>query len=417
MSARWTGRVRHASAAVTLLTLAACTAGRTAPQGGAGGAAQAVILVSLDGFHPDYLRRLEAPNLNALAARGVRARWMVPSFPSNTFPNHYTIVTGLLPAHHDIVDNHFVDPVDGARFRYSAPEARQARWWGGEPLWVTAERQGVRSASFFWPGSDIEDAGRRPSIWRRYDGRVPNEERVDSVLAWLRREGPDRPRFLTLYFSDVDHWGHEKGPDAPELAAAVARVDSMIGRLVAGIRRQGQDGEVNIVIVSDHGMAPLSRDRLVVLDDYLDRDSVYAVSLGSTINLRMRPGMTPERVVQALSAAPHVRVYPRAHTPGRWRYRDNPRIADVTGVTDAGWLLTTRAAIAASRNELGGTHGFDNTDSTMRATFLAAGPAFRRGVVVEPFQNLHVYELICGILGLTPAPNDGSADSTRAMRP
>jgi predicted AlkP superfamily pyrophosphatase or phosphodiesterase len=412
MTASRTGSLLVTAAAVTLLTLAACAAARTAPQDGR----QAVVLVSLDGFHPDYLRRLDAPNLRALAGRGVAARWMEPVFPSNTFPNHYTIVTGLLPAHHGIVDNHFVDPVDGVRFRYSAPEAREARWWGGEPLWVTAERQGVRSASFFWPGSDIEDGRRRPSIWRRYDGRVPNETRVDSVLAWLRREGPDRPRFVTLYFSDVDHWGHERGPDSPELAAAVARVDSMIGRLVEGLRRQRQENLVNIIIVSDHGMASLSRDRLVILDDYVHRDSVYAISLGSTINLRMRPGMTPERVVQALAAAPRVHVYQRERTPGRWRYRDNPRIADVTGVMDAGWLLTTRAAVAARRDdELGGAHGFDNADSTMRATFIAAGPAFRSGVVVEPFQNLHVYELICGILGIAPSRNDGSPDSTRAM--
>jgi predicted AlkP superfamily pyrophosphatase or phosphodiesterase len=412
MTARWTGRLLFATAAVTALTLVACAAARTAPQRGA----QTVILVSLDGFHPDYLRRLEAPNLRALAARGVRARWMEPVFPANTFANHYSIVTGLYPAHHGIVDNHFVDPIDGARFRYTAPEARQARWWQGEALWTTAERQGVRTASFFWVGSDVDDPAKRPHTWKLFDNDVPNASRVDSVLAWLAFPAAERPRFITLYFSDTDHWSHQSGPGSPELAAAVLHLDSMIGRLVEGIRRLGVGDAVNIIVVSDHGQAEVSPDRVVVLDDYLDRDSVHALSLGSTINLRMRPGMTPERAVQALSAAPHVRVYARERTPERWRYRDNPRIADVTGVMDAGWLLTTRAALAAQRGDaLRGAHGFDNADSTMRALFVAAGPAFRRGALVEPFSSVHVYELLCRILGITPAANDGSPDSTRAM--
>lgn len=397
--------------AVTALTVATLGAGRDVPQGGS----PIVVLISVDGFHPDYLERYRAPNLRALAQRGVRARWMVPAFPSNTFPNHYTIVTGLLPARHGIVDNHFVDPSDGTRFRYSAPEARQGRWWQGEALWTTAERQGVPAAAFFWPGSDTDDPAKRPRIWKRYDGDVPNAARVDSVLAWLTLPEADRPRFLTLYFSDVDHWGHETGPDSPEAGAAVLRVDSMIGRLVAGIRRQRLEDRVNLVIVSDHGMAALSADRIVVLDDYVDRESVNAISLGSTINLRMRGALSADSVVRALSASPHVHVYPRDAMLPRWRYTGNPRIADVVGVADAGWVLTTRAALATRRGPLGGTHGFDNTDSTMRAAFIAAGPAFRSGVVVEPFQNLHVYELICRVMGLTPAPNDGSLDSVRTF--
>ena len=411
MTARSAGKLLLATVAVTALTVATLDANRDIPQRGA----PIVVLVSLDGFHPDYLERYQAPNLRELAARGARARWMVPVFPSNTFPNHYSIVTGLLPAHHGIVDNHFVDPSDGARFRYSAPDARQSRWWQGEALWTTAERQGVGAASFFWPGSDVEDPARRPRIWKRYDGRVPNASRVDSILAWLDVPEGERPHFLTLYFSDVDHWGHESGPDSPEVAAAVARVDSMIGRLVAGLRRQGLEDRVNLVVVSDHGMAELSAQRVLVLDDYVARGSVNAISLGSTINLRMRGALTADSVARALSASPRLHVYTREAMLPRWRYEGNPRIADVVGVPDAGWVLTTRAALATGRGSLGGAHGFDNADSTMRALFVAAGPAFRRGVVVEPFQNLHVYDLICGILGLTPAPNDGSPDSVRVL--
>lgn len=378
---------------------------------------QTVVLVSLDGFHPDYLRRYRAPNLVALAARGVQARWLTPAFPSNTFPNHYTIVTGLLPAHHGIVDNHFVDPADGVRFRYSAGDARQARWWRGEPLWVTAEHQGVRAASFFWPGSDLDDPARRPSRYQLYDGRVPDPDRVDTVLAWLDLPVAERPRFITLYFSDVDHFGHQDGPGSPEVAGAVALVDSMIGRLMEGIARRRLDNVVNVVVVSDHGMAATSRDRVIVLDDFLDRERVNAISLGSTIQLRpaTRNGLPADSIASTLAGVPHLFVYPRAATPERWRYRDNPRVSDVVGVAEAGWLLSTRAALASGRWASGGSHGFDNADSTMRALFIAAGPAFRRGVVVEPFQNLHVYELVCRVLGLRPAPNDGSLDSVRTL--
>ena len=403
-----------------LLTLACAapsttgSATRTAPQGGT----PAVILVSLDGFHPVYLERHAAPNLQALATRGVRARWMTPVFPANTFPNHYSIVTGLLPAHHGIVDNHFVDPADGARFRYSAQAVSlQGRWWQGEALWTTAERQGARAASFFWPGSDVDDPAKRPSTFKVFDVSVPISDRTDSVLAWLALPAAERPRFLTLYFSDTDHWGHETGPESPELAATVARVDSQVGRLVAGIERLGLTGSTNIVVVSDHGMAPTSRERLLVLDDYLDRERVNAISLGSTIQLRpgARNPLPAESIAAALAHVPHLFVYPRAGTPERWRYRDSPRVSDVIGVAEAGWTLTTRAALASGREGSRGAHGFDNADSTMRALFIAAGPAFRQGAVVEPFSSLHVYELLCRVLGIRPAANDGSLDSVGGM--
>jgi len=403
--------------AVLLLTLATGVSGCVRRGGGAAPASSGiVVLISLDGFRPDYLERHPAPNLRRLAARGVRARWMLPSFPTLTFPNHYTIVTGLVPAHHGIVGNTFVDPSDNVRFRYSdTAVALLPRWWGGEPLWVTAVRQGRRSASFFWPGADAEIAGVRPTYWKKYDGRVPNHVRVDTVLAWLGLPADRRPSFVTLYFSDVDTEGHAHGPEAPETAAAVARVDSMIGRLVEGIAALGMSDQVNLVVVSDHGMTPTSNERRVVLDDYLDRNSVNAVSLGQFISLIPLDGDTA-RVLRALARAPHLAVYAADRTPERWRYRDNPRISPVVGTAESGWTLTTRAALStSSRGADGGAHGYDLTDTLMRATFIAAGPAFREGHVAEPFGNIHVYELICRILGLTPAANDGALDSVRAL--
>lgn len=396
--------------AVAVLALAAAACGGRRPGGLAQDAgAPIVILVSLDGFRWDYLDRHPTPNLKRLAASGVRARWMTPSFPTQTFPNHYTIVTGLRPARSGMVNNTFLDPVHG-RFRYTDTlAAARPVFWQGEPLWVTASRQGRRTASFFWPGSDVEIAGVRPDRWKRYDGGIPNAPRVDSVLSWITLPEDQRPSFVTLYFSDVDHYGHENGPESPELARAVVEADSLIGRLMAGIRRAGLESRVNVIVVSDHGMATTSPERLVYLDDYVDRTTINAINLGQFIALSPNDGDTAG-LLRRLAPVPHIRVHAANATPERWHYRGNPRIAPVVGVADAGWTLGTRG-----RGVTGGAHGFDNAEQDMQATFIAAGPAFRRGATVPPFQNIHVYELVCAILGLTPGPNDGSLDSVRTM--
>ncbi len=402
-------------AAVMAVTVACAGSARGRPPAGGAPVPTAVVLISIDGFGAGYFDRLPTPNLHRIAAAGVRARWMLPAFPTQTFPNHYTIATGLLPANHGIVSNTFIDPADGARFRYSdTASALQPRWWLGEPVWVTAERQGRRAAAFFWPGTDVAIGGVLPSRWKHYQDDFPNLARVDSVLDWLSLPAAERPSLVTLYFSTVDHAGHDDGPDSPGLAAAVAEIDGALGRLLAGLERRGLSDRVNLVVVSDHGMAPISRERAMVLDDYLDRNSVNALGLGEFISIIPRDG-DAGRVLGALAGAPHLRLYARDSVPARWRYRGSPRISPLVGVADEGWILTTRASLTSARRPLAGGHGFDNADSTMRALFVASGPAFRQGLVVEPFQNIHVYELLCRVLGLRPAPNDGSLDSVRVL--
>lgn len=398
---------------MAVLAVTGC-AGRGGPSSAPDGG-PIVVLVSIDGFRWDYIDRHPTPRLHQLAARGVRARWMAPSFPTLTFPNHYTIVTGLRPARHGIVGNHFIDPADNVRFRYSdINSSGQSRWWGGEPIWHTAARQGRRTATFFWPGSDAPVQGAYPERWKPFDFNVPNQARVDTVLSWLGLPAGDRPSLVTLYFDSVDHIGHEDGPESPALAAAVAEADSMIGRLVDGIERLGLTSRVNIIVVSDHGMAPTSNQRVVAIDDYLDRNTDNAVSLGQFISII--PGdRDTARLLRAISAAPHLTAYRADQMPARFQYRGNPRIAPVVVVMETGWTLSTRSAIAAGRATDRGAHGYDPADSLMRATFIAAGPALRPGVVAPPFGNIHVYELMCAILGLRPAPNDGSLDSLRGL--
>lgn len=377
-----------------------------------------VVLVSLDGFRYDYLDRYASPNLHRVIGGGVRAP-LVAAFPTKTFPNHYTIVTGLFPEQHGIVDNTIYDPEFGALFRISDSVAvTDARWWGGEPLWVTAEKQGRIAAAFFWPGSEAAIDGVRPRYWERYDERVPNAVRVRQVLDWLTLPEERRPAFVTLYFSDVDHAGHESGPDSPEVAAAVLRVDSAVGLLLDGIAAGGLTSRVDVIVVSDHGMSPTTPDSVVALDDYLPLDLLERSVGGNPIfGLWPRPGME-DSVYRALHGRhPHLAVWRKAEIPARFHYRASRRIAPIVVVVDPGWSVTLRRADVVEHPERfrGGAHGYDDTVSVMRAIFLGVGPAFRNGYVSPAFRNIHLYDLIAGILHLTPAPNDGSADSTAAL--
>lgn len=395
---------------VTACAPAARPAGAPAPA-----AEQAVVLVSLDGFHPDYLDRGVTPNLAALVERGVRAQWMTPSFPTKTFPNHYTVVTGLLPDHHGIVSNNMLDDELGP-FRMSLRSAvQEPRWWGGEPIWVTAELQGVTAGAMFWPGSEAKIKGTNATHWMPFDEAFPDAERVDSVLSWLAPPSEPAARFVTLYYSDVDGAGHRHGPIAGvELDDALRNVDAMVGRLMSGIAARGMSDRVNVIIVSDHGMSETSKGRLILLDDYIDYEDVTIVDWSPYALIRPKPGKL-ESVYAALKGKhPNLQVYRKNEVPAHLRYGTHPRIPELVLIADDGWSITSELR-AQTWEPIGGTHGYDHTLRSMRALFLAAGPAFREGVVVPSFQNIHVYELMTKILGLTPAPNDGSLDSVRAM--
>lgn len=379
-------------------------------------APRTVLLVSIDGFRADYIQRPAAKRLRALAASGVRAERMVPAFPAKTFPNHYTLVTGLRPEHHGIVANSMWDDVIGRKFTIAdTAVTHDTRWWGGEPLWVTVEKQGKRAASYFWVGSDIVIAGRLPTWWKRYDGRVPNAERVQTVLEWLAMPPETGPAFVSTYFSDVDDAGHTYGPEAPQVDSAIARVDAMIGALIDGIASRGASNRVDIVVVSDHGMATLARERVIYLDDYIDLARVEIVDLSPVGALSPKPGYEAEAYARLKAATPHLQVYRKGEVPGRFHFNTHPRITKLVTVADEGWTMTTRAFAQANGLPRGGAHGYDNQLQSMGALFVASGPDFRQGVVVPPFQNIHVYELLARLLNVVPAPNDGSADSTRAF--
>ncbi|MBM3906902.1 MAG: alkaline phosphatase family protein [Gemmatimonadetes bacterium] len=411
--------------ATLVIALTAC---RSAPSFPAHGASSSrtmapasddrrVLLVSLDGFRADFIMRPEARRLRELAERGVRAERLIPAFPTKTFPNHYTLVTGLHPERHGIVANNMFDPVIGRRFTISdTAVTHDPRWWGGEPLWNTVERQGKKAASFFWVGSDIAINGQRPTWSKAYDGRVPNRTRVDTVLGWLSMPMGQGPDFVSTYFSDVDDAGHAHGPDGAQTNAAIARVDSMIGLLVDGIAARGLQDRVNIVVVSDHGMAALAPDRVIYLDDYLDLSRVTIVDLSPATSITPAADYSAEAFARLKGAHPRLQVYRKGEVPARLHFNAHPRITPLVAIADEGWTIATRAVATRVGPPKGGNHGFDNQLPSMGALFVAAGPDFQQGAVVPPFQNIHVYALLADVMGVTPAPNDGSLDSTRALR-
>lgn len=380
-----------------------------------------VILISLDGFKPEYLDKYPAPTLNMLAKQGVRAKWMTPSFPSLTFPNHYAIATGLYPDHNGIVANTIYAPEFNETFSMSKrEEVGNGRWWLGEPIWVTAEKQGQRSAPLFFPGSEAEIAGKRPSYWKAFDDNFPNLERIDMALAWLDKPRAERPTMITLYYSDVDHGGHDAGPDSEDVKQAVERVDQAMSRLVDGLKARGIFDRVNLVIVSDHGMAKMDPRDVIVLDDYYDAEHAQRVVWNSAmVQIFPKPGME-EAIYSALKAkAPHVSVYRKAEIPARFHYGTSSRIGGIVVIADEGWGLSSRERyrpVPASESiKYRGGHGFDNQLESMRALFIGHGAAFKKGQVVEPFANVDVYNVMAKILKLKPAPNDGNKATVKAL--
>lgn len=367
-----------------------------------------LILISLDGFRNDYLDRGITPQLSALARSGVRAAAMRPVFPSKTFTNHYTIVTGLLPKHHGIVSNTMYDPEMKAWFRISDTAAvRNPAWWGGEPIWVTANRQGLRSASYFWVGSEAPIGGVRPTYWKPYVHLTPHEERIRQVLQWLDLPSGERPSVITLYFSDTDDAGHRFGPDSPEIEAAIQKVDSSIGRLLEGLRERGLRGKVNVVVVSDHGMAAVDSNRVVYWDDALDATVVRSIEEGPILTINVPADSVRLYVGRLNELSPHLTAFASEDLPARFLYSDHPRIPSIVALMDEGWSVSRRSRRGGYPIS-GGTHGYDNMVPSMQAMFIAQGPSFRVGAQVDTVYNLDVYELMCRILLLKPAANDGS---------
>lgn len=372
-------------------------------------AAPPVLVIAVDGFRYDFAERERAAHILALKKEGASVEGLIPSFPSTTFPNFHAMATGLHPARHGLVAMMFYDRSLGRGFQYTR-NAAEGEWYGGKPIWVLAEEQGVRAATFFWPGSDAEIGGKRPSFYRKYDGRVSHEERIAQVLDWFRMKDGERPGFVIVYFSDVDSAGHRYGPDAPETKAAIAKVDASVGVLIEKVRALRPDA--NIVLLSDHGQ--------IAVEEHLDltqKANFQGCRAANEAPMTMLYCDDPERVrAELLKNAPEVSVWRRAEAPEHLHYRDNPRIGDlvITPKRPSIVFVTPPGdADAKPVPALQGMHGYDPRQyREMRGILTGVGPAFRRGAVIPPARTVDVYVLLAWLLGLKP-PGGLDADFSR----
>ncbi len=367
-----------------------------------------VVLVSLDGFRYDYPKLYGAPHLDAIAKDGVTAPdGMLPAYPSVTFPNHYTLVTGLYPEHHGIVAMSFYDPARKQRYAFNNPAtATDGSWYRGVPLWSLAEKQGMRSACFFWPGSEAEIAGERPSYYLKYDDALPDEERVDQVVDWLKLPEAKRPHFITLYFAEADHAGHKFGPDAPETRDAVRHLDSVVGTLRMKLAKLHLP--IDLVVVSDHGMAAEQGD-WINLDQYADFTGV------ETVGMLMYP-QTEEAAAKLYSklriVSDKFTVYRRNKMPADLDYTGEPRIGDPVVVPTGPYSIRVHAFAGPAQDHPPnkGVHGYNSLMMPqMHAIFYAEGPDIRAGVTLRSFENVNLYPFVAEILGLSAPDTDGSA--------
>lgn len=398
-----------------LLILASCAASVGRPGGMAPVAehrSPVTILISIDGFPPDYLAKGNTPVLDALAEGGV-VRTMRPSFPTLTFPNHQAIITGLRPDRSGIVSNTMYDARrPGEKFTISDPRtALDPFWWDeAEPLWITAEKQGVRTATMFWPGSEVSHGVLRAGDWWRYDANNDGDQRVRTVLDWVRRPADIRPRFITLYFDRVDKVGHREGPSSQATLAEVRAVDRQIGTLRAGLAALGQ--AANLVILSDHGMAEVSLDRLIDLDRYVPRESYRIGVQGPHAGIDPLPGKEAMVEKALLGRHDHFQCWRKGELPARFRYGRHPRVPAIFCLTDTGWELLQGPRAAMDK----GDHGFDNEAPDMRALFLVNGPAFRRDAALPAlFDNVDVYPLLARLAGVAPLASDADPATLDAL--
>lgn len=377
-----------------------------------------VLLISSDGFRFGYQYKAPLPHIRRLFANGTSAaEGLIPVFPTLTFPNHYSIVTGLYPSSHGIINNYFPDPISGD---YFTMKNHDPKWWLGEPLWATAAAQGVLSATFFWPGSEVtKGSWNCPDKYcRHYNGSVPFEERVDTILGYFDLPPNQMPQFMTLYFEDPDHQGHQVGPDDPSITDAVVHIDEMLGRLIAGLEARGMFEDVNIILVGDHGMVGTCDRKLVFLEElapWIELKSDWVLSVTPLLAIRPPDGVSPAEVVAKMNEGlgsgkvkngEYLKMYLKEELPTRLHYSESYRIPPIIGLVGEGYKIEMKRS---KRNECGGAHGYDNAFFSMRTIFAAHGPRFQGGRTVPSFENVEIYNVMASILNLKPAPNNGSA--------
>ncbi|CAN0901359.1 Ectonucleotide pyrophosphatase/phosphodiesterase family member 3 [Linum grandiflorum] len=384
-----------------------------------------VLVISSDGFRFGYQHKTATPNIGRLIANGTEAETgLIPVFPTLTFPNHYSIVTGLYPAYHGIINNKFTDPSNGDVFTMASHDPK---WWLGEPMWETLANHGKKAATYFWPGSEvIKGSWNCPKgFCMQYNGSVPFEDRVDTILSYFDLPGSEIPVFMTLYFEDPDHQGHQVGPDDPQITEAVSHIDSLIGRLIDGLEKRGVFEDVTVILLGDHGMVGTCDKKLIFLDDLAEwvkvpkqwvpyYTPVLSIRPPADVNLsdvvsKMNQGLESGKVENGK----YLKMYLKEDLPSRLHYSDSVRIPPIIGILGEGYKVEQKRS--KNGQECGGAHGYDNAYFSMRTIFVAHGPQFGKGVKVPSFENIQIYNVIASILDVKGAPNNGSSSFPQSI--
>jgi len=363
-----------------------------------------VVVLSLDGFRYDYPRLARTPTLDSIARYGVAAEGFIPCFPSKTFPNHYSMATGLYPDNHGIIDNRFWDSELGIYSTSSRKDVENEKFYGGEPFWVTAEKQGILSATYFWVGSEAPIQGIRPSYWKTYQENISFEARIDTVIHWLTLPTKKRPKLIAVYYHQPDEAAHNFGATASETFSVVSKLDSLIGVFIQRLNQLPIARQINFIVVSDHGMADISPQKYINLSELIDTSNIALVTGGSPIlNLSTVKGYE-DSILKQLQTVPNIKAWHRNQIPDRIHFGKNKRVLPILIAADLGYNV---GFDTISQKYTGGTHGYDNIYPEMWGIFYAIGPAFRKNYLNPPLLNLNLYNIIIRSIGLKPAPNDG----------
>ncbi len=380
-----------------------------------------LLLISFDGFKYDYFERANTPNFDKFIAGGSKADGLIPVFPTKTFPNHYSIVTGLYPENSGIVSNTMYDKEMDKYYRIGDREAvENPAWYQGEPIWNTAERQGLTAGTLFWVGSEAPINDKYATYWKIYDTNMDERTRIDTVVNWFTQTDKPNVDFATLYFSEVDTQGHGRGPNADSVNVYIEQADELLGYLVDRLEEKGIYDRTNIVIVSDHGMSELSADRVVLIDQIIDVTRVQMVDWTPVSMINFTDSTYKDEAIAKLKEAEkengNFRVFTKEEIPDYWHVKNHPRTTDLIVVADNGWQITSRNRLNFFIQGLpAGTHGFDNQEKDMQGIFLAHGPNIAEGTKIEAFENVHIYEMMCELLGIEPAKNDGNIEILKSI--
>lgn len=377
-----------------------------------------LLLISFDGFRADYISKTDTPNFDKLIEEGIVAEGLIPIFPTKTFPNHYAIATGLYPENNGLIGNSMYDPEMDEKYSIGDRNAvENPDWYDGEPIWNTVEKAGKKAGTMFWVGSEAPIQNMRPSHWKIYDESVPHKARIDSVLKWMTNEnGP--VDFGATYFSIVDTQGHRFGPNSEEVIEAIQEADRIVGYMIDKLKKMDPKGNINIMIVSDHGMIALSPEKRVVLDDFINVDNIEMIASSPALMFNVKDGVNKEDIYSALKAnEEHYKVYSKKDIPDRFHLKNNIRTTDFLIVAEEGYTVDSKEYFESRGTDYptGGTHGFDNNNTKMDALFVAYGPAFKKGIKLGRIENVHLYEVMAKILNVKPAPNDGSLNAVKEI--